>query len=84
MQSHPQGVLPIMSYTGRLLVKEVPCSGFRYFKVLLVEVYKRVGKSIIAAVCEKDLKGLTGTLMAVKTFWFSDLFIFKRRFTYST
>lgn len=63
MQSHPQGVLPIMSYTGRLLVKEVPCSGFRYFKVLLVEVYKRVGKSIIAAVCEKDLKGLTGALI---------------------
>ena len=74
MQSHPQGVLRIMSYTGRLLVKEVPCSGFRYFKVLLVEVYKRVGKSIIAAVCEKDLKGLTGAIMAVKTFWCSDLF----------
>ena len=66
MQSHPQGVLPIMSYTGRLLAKEVPCSGFRYFKVLLLEVYKRVGKSITAAVCEKDLKGLTGALMAVK------------------
>ena len=44
-------------------MKEVPCSGFRYFKVLLVEVYKRVGKSIIAAVCEKDLKGLTGALI---------------------
>ena len=28
----PQGVLPIMAYTGRLRPKGVPFSGFRYMK----------------------------------------------------
>jgi len=42
-----------MTYTGRLLPKEVPFSGFRYLKVLNVESYKRVGKSVIVVVCER-------------------------------
>ena len=43
------GILPIMAYTGRLRPKRVPFSGFRYKKVGIsqVEVYKRVGKSVI-------------------------------------
>ena len=44
------GVLPIMACTGRLSPKGVPFSGFRYKKkrgISQVEVYKRVGKSVI-------------------------------------
>ena len=44
------GVLPIIAYTGRLRPKAVPFSGFRvvYRRVgILLEVYKRVGKSVI-------------------------------------
>ena len=29
---HPQGVIPIMTYTGRLRPNEVPFSGFSYMK----------------------------------------------------
>ena len=29
---HPQGVIPIMTYTGRLRPNEVPFSGLRYMK----------------------------------------------------
>ena len=40
------GVLPIMAYMGRL--KGISFSGFRYVKgISQVEVYKRVGKSVI-------------------------------------
>ena len=50
-------VLPLTSYTEKLHPKGVLLSGFRYMKVcirvgiLLVEVFKRVGKSVIW-VCE--------------------------------
>ena len=53
------GGLPIMAYTGRLRPKGVSFLGFRYIKkvgFLLVEVYERVGKSVIWAV--KGSKGL--------------------------
>ena len=42
------GVLPIMGYTGRLHLKSLPFSGFRYSEkegISLVEVYKRLGNS---------------------------------------
>ena len=29
---HPQGVIPVMTYTGRLRPNEVPFSGLRYMK----------------------------------------------------
>ena len=43
LQEQSPGVLPIMAYTGRLLTKGVPFSGFRYENVgiSLVEVYER-------------------------------------------
>ena len=43
------GVLPIMGYTGRFHPEGVPFQVFRYERVgnLLVEVYERVGKSVI-------------------------------------
>ena len=44
------GILPIMAYTGKVHPKGVPFSGFRYKKrvgISQVEVYKRVGKSVI-------------------------------------
>ena len=51
----PEGVIPIMAYTGRLRLK-----GGTFFRlhvyervgILLVKVYKRVGKSVIW-VCER-------------------------------
>ena len=45
------GVLPIMAYTGGLRPTGVPFSGLRYMKggTSLVEVYKRVGRSVICA-----------------------------------
>ena len=52
------GVLPIMVYTGRLRPKGVPFAGF-YERVGLltsIEVYKRVGKSVIT-VCDKIWRG---------------------------
>ena len=47
-------VLPVRSYTGKLHPKGVLFSGFRYNErvgILLTEVFKRVGKSVIW-VCE--------------------------------
>ena len=48
------GVLPIMTYMGRLHPEGVPFQVFRYERVgnLLVEVYERVGKSVIL-ICKK-------------------------------
>ena len=45
----PGGVLPIMAYTGRLRPKGVPfqASGIKKAGISQVEVYKRVGKSVI-------------------------------------
>ena len=54
-----EGVLPMAAYTERLGSKEVPFSGFRYIKglgILLVELYERVGKSVIW-VCKRAQKG---------------------------
>ena len=51
-ESYPGGLLPIMAYTGRLRPKGVPFSGLRYMKgggTSLVEVFKRVGRSVICA-----------------------------------
>ena len=45
-----EGVLPIMAYTGRLRPKGVPFSMLQVYervRILRVEVYKRVGKSVI-------------------------------------
>ena len=47
------------AYTGKLRPKGVPFSGFRYYErvgISLVEVYKRVGKSVIW-VCERAQNG---------------------------
>ena len=58
LQEQSPGVLPIMAYTGRLLTKGVPFSGFRYENVgiSLVEVCEGKRKSVIL-VCKKYLKG---------------------------
>ena len=51
----PQGVLPIMSYTGRLRQKGVPFSGFRNMKGYGVSLFgenEKEGKSVIA-VCKR-------------------------------
>ena len=48
------GVLPLRSYAAKLRPKGVLFSGFRYSErvgILLTEVFKRVGKSVIW-VCE--------------------------------
>lgn len=49
-----------MAYTGSLRPKGRPFPRFRYTKgwIFLVEVYKRVGKSAFASVCQKTLKRL--------------------------
>ena len=51
-------------------------------RISVFEVYERVGKSVIS-VCKKAQKGLTdafyGWEKVAKTFWFCDLFIFKRQ-----
>jgi len=61
-----RGVLPIMAYTGRVRPKGVSFSGFRYMKgILLVEVYKRVGKSVIS-VYKKAQKSKQIHFMVVK------------------
>ena len=61
-------VLPITAYTGRLRPKGQ-------------ETHE--GRDICHCGMWKDLKGLTGSFYGCekdkKTFWFSDLFIFKRR-----
>ena len=79
--SKPRGLLPIMAYTGMLLPKGVPFSGFRYIEKVgntVVEVYERVGKSVIS-VCNKSQKGLTreiyGCDKVEKAVRFCDLFI---------
>ena len=49
------GVLPIMAYTGRLRPKGVPLFRLQVCEriaILLIEVYERVGKSVIW-VCER-------------------------------
>ena len=49
----------MMAYTGRLRPEGVSSSGFRYMKesgTLLVEVYKRAGKSVVL-VCGRAQKG---------------------------
>ena len=64
----PRGVvLPIMAYTGRLHPKGVPFSGFRFFErvhILLVEVYERVGESVIW-VCERAQRAEQMNFMAL-------------------
>ena len=43
-------VLPIMAYTGRLRLKGVPLFRLQVYEkiaILLIEVYERVGKSVI-------------------------------------
>ena len=75
---NPRGVLPIMAYTGRLRPKGVPFSGFRY--ILLVEVYERVGKSVIW-VCERTQRANRKFLWLYKvekTFYFCHWFPVKR------
>ena len=47
----PQGVLPIMAYTGRLHQKGVPFSGFRHMKGYGISLFaenEKEGKSVIA------------------------------------
>jgi len=67
----------MLAYTRRLRPKGVPFARFRYEKVVvsLVSAYK---KDLL-----KDLKGLTspfyGSEKDNKTFWFSELFFFKKR-----
>ena len=71
-------VLPIMAKTRRLRPKGVPLSGFRV-GISLVEVYKRVGKSVIL-VCEKAQRANRCILLVWKS-WKNvlvcDLFILK-------
>ena len=53
------GLLPLRSYTGKLHPKGVLFSGFRYNErvgILLTEVFKRGGKSVIWA-CEMAQSG---------------------------
>ena len=73
-----RGVLPIMAKTRRLRPKGVPLSGFRV-GISLVEVYKRVGKSVIL-VCEKAQRANRCILLVWKS-WKNvlvcDLFILK-------
>ena len=60
-------VLPMIAYTERLCLKGVPFSGFRNIKwigISLVEVYKRVGKSVIW-VRERAQKGQQMNFMAL-------------------
>ena len=67
-----------MAYTGRLHLKGVPFSGFRY--ILLVEVYERVGKYVIW-VCERALRANRWFLWLYeveKTLYFCDWVLFKR------
>ena len=54
------GELPIIAYTGRLSLKVVPFSGFRYMK-LGISLLERVAKSVILA-CKKSPEGLTVAL----------------------
>ena len=67
-----------MAYTGRLHLKGVPFSGFRY--ILLVEVYERVGK-YVNWVCERALRANRWFLWLYeveKTLYFCDWVLFKR------
>ena len=53
------GILSTMAYTGRLPLKGVPFFRLQVYDregILLVEVYERVGKSVIS-VCESAQKG---------------------------
>ena len=51
---------------------------FERERISLARLYERVEKSVIG-VCERTLKGLTGTFYGSekdkKSFWFSDIFI---------
>ena len=56
-----EGVLPLRSYAAKLRPKGVLFSGFRYNErvgILLTEVFKRVGKSVIW-VCEMAQRART-------------------------
>ena len=72
LDSAREGVFPIISYTGSPLPpppspKGVPFSGFRYDTegILRVEIYERVGKSVIS-VFKKDQRAKQRHFMAVK------------------
>ena len=79
----------LMAYTWRCHTQGVPFSGYRNVKarvdISLVDVYKRVGKSVIS-ICirrpERSLKELTGAFMVVKMLgkfpWFEVYSHFKR------
>ena len=64
-----------------------PLKGYLRVGISLVEVFERVGKSVIL-VSKKGPKGLTfafyGCENVEKTFWFSDLFIYKGQCIYRT
>ena len=72
------GLLPILAHTVRLRPKGLPFLGCRYTDervgILLVEVYERVGKSVIW-VCERAQRANTWILWLYKvkkTFFFCD------------
>ena len=72
------GLLPILAHTVRLRPKGLPFLGCRYTDervgILLVEVYERVGKSVIW-VCERAQRANTWILWLYKvkkTFFFGD------------
>ena len=72
------GLLPILAHTVRLRPKGLPFLGCRYtderLGILLVEVYERVGKSVIW-VCERAQRANTWILWLYKvkkTFFFCD------------
>ena len=78
-----------MDYTGTLRPKGVTFADLRYLKrvgISQVEVHERVGKSVIGG--QKGPKGPTdvfyGYEKVEKTFWFCDLFIFKKQCIYSS
>ena len=63
------GGLPIMVFMRMICPKVVPFAGFRYMKglwILLVEVYERVGKSVIW-VCETAQRAEQMNFMALES-----------------
>ena len=72
------GLLPILAHTVRLRPKGLPFLGCRYTDervgILLVEVYERVGKSVIW-VCERAQRAntwISWLYKVKKTFFFCD------------
>ena len=67
-----------MVYTERLRPKWVPSQasgqGYEMVGISLVEVYERVGRSVISVSKKRVQKGQQMHFVAVKTFWFCDLF----------